>query len=89
MNRPIWVDQEIEKIVTNSPLNHLLVARSGIVTLDILIKTLIILGIKLNINDHIKSTEIMKDLKPYYIETLKKDKEYINNIYNYYTHVLF
>lgn len=84
MNDPILVDQTIEKIVTKSPLKDLLVARSGIVTLNILIKTLIILGLNVNINSHIKRFNIKDNLKPYYIETLKSDTQYIDNLFNYY-----
>ncbi len=84
MNEPIWVDQTIEKIVTYSPLEHLLVARSGITTVNILYKTLAILGVSLNMSDHIKSGDIKDNLDEYYINTLISDKRWIDNMYNYY-----
>lgn len=81
MNQPIWVDQEIEKLITYSPLNRLLVARAGIATLNILTKALYILGTNININDHIKSH--CPNLKPYFIESLESDTRWINRLYNY------
>lgn len=84
MDEPIWVDQTIEKIVTYSPLEHLLVARSGITTLNILYKTLKILGASLNISYHIKSRDIKDSLDLYYINALISDRSWIDNMYNYY-----
>lgn len=77
----IWVDQYIERIITNSPFKNLLVARSGITTKEILIKLLIVLNKPINVNQHIIQEHVENQLDDYYLREISKELKKVNDIY--------
>jgi len=77
----IWVDQYIERIITNSPFKNLLVARSGITTKEILLKLLIVLNKPINVNQHIIEEHVENQLDDYYLTEIPKELKKVNDIY--------
>jgi len=77
----IWVDQYIERIITNSPFKNLLVARSGITTKEILLKLLIVLNKPINVNQHIIEEHVENQLDDYYLTEISKELKKVNDIY--------
>jgi len=77
----IWVDQYIERLISNSPFKNLLVARSGITTKEILLKILMVLNKPINVKQHIIEEHVENQLDDYYLTEISKELKKVNDIY--------